>query len=337
MDMIARHYVKILEEYIAKGAVKELCINKPEEVWIEYANGEWKCFKDERLKLNYLKLFIRSLATTSGQEFSERSPIVSLILPKGHRIQVVSGSHTKDKFALVLRVNRGIVHQIDNYDYGKVKSNISRLHNATNIGQIVSIFNSGANLLIAGGTGCGKTSFANSLFAELYKTHPNLRIVTIEGVSELVIPHLNCCSLLYSENNTAVGTTKVSDLLDAALRMRPDRLIVGELRGSNVSVFREVIDSGHSGVLATVHASTAFGAITAITKKAVRANVIESSAEQGFREELMASIDGIVLVKKVNHLPVIEYVAIADIQNHNQNHNDNNNHIKEENYEPLCA
>jgi type IV secretory pathway ATPase VirB11/archaellum biosynthesis ATPase len=263
-----------------------------------------------------------------------------LQLPKGHRLQVVSGTYTKEKFALVIRVDRNLIRgEEDFHDRNRsLNQTIDTITRNIPAGvscyrKIANLFACGANLLIAGGTGSGKTSFANSILRELYLTYPNLRIVTIEGVSELKIQHPNNCSLLYSENNSAVGKAQVGDLLDASLRMRPDRLIIGELRGSNVSIFREIIDSGHSGTLATVHASTPSGAINAIANKGSRTKMIESSAEEGFKRELYDHIDGVVMVKKENGLTVIEYIPTKDIPNYTETDNvDKGDHDNDNDY-----
>jgi type IV secretion system protein VirB11 len=224
----------------------------------------------------------------------------------------------------VIRTKRFLKHEIDDFAYGRVRNNIVSARG------IANLFTHGANLLIAGGTGSGKTSFANALLDELYKSKPDLRILTIEGVAELDVMHKNYCSLLYSENDTAIGKTQVSGLLNASLRMRPDRLIVGELRSDNVSIFNRVIESGHSGTLATIHASTPEGAIDAIANNAVLAGILEFSSKEAYLGELFKSIDGVVMVKKVNHLPVVEYIEAKDIASYTNDHgndNDNNNNI----------
>jgi type IV secretion system protein VirB11 len=312
MDLITEIFSQIIEEYIAKGEVKELCINKPEEIWVEDIQGKWFCYNDTRLSLSILRCCIRCLATTCGQEFSDKSPIISLTMPRGHRIQVVSGINTKSEFAICIRVNRDKTYHLEEYQYQQLNytTDTRIINNSSNIGHL---FASGANLLIAGGTGCGKTSLANSLLDELYNNNPNLRIVTIEGVTELRVKHHNHCSLLYSENNSGVGKSNIKDLLKASLRMRPDRLIIGELTTDNISIFSRVIESGHSGTLATIHASTPQGAFDAIIDNLKISGVISDIGAVTFLKKLKETIDGVVMIKKHNHLPVIEYIPTSKI------------------------
>lgn len=113
-------------------------------------------------------------------------------------------------------------------------------------------------ILISGGTSSGKTTFLNALAAFIPEHE---RIVLVEDTPEIRVPHANCVNLVSVKGDMGEARVSVDDLLQASLRLRPDRIIVGELRGIEATTFLRAVNTGHPGSLSTIHASSARGAL----------------------------------------------------------------------------
>lgn len=126
------------------------------------------------------------------------------------------------------------------------------------------------NILIAGGTSTGKTTLLSALLKE---TAPHERIITIEDTPELAPPHRNCLSLIASRGEQGQARVSVQDLLEASLRFRPDRILLGELRGKEAFTFLRAVNTGHPGSITTVHADTPEGAIAQVCLMVMQAGL----------------------------------------------------------------
>jgi Tfp pilus assembly pilus retraction ATPase PilT len=175
------------------------------------------------------------MASTTGQKFNSSTSEISFKLPEGHRVQIVHGNCTKNKIAMAIRLFGRNVFNIDDYQISKADKE-----------KIISAVHSKKNILVSGGTGTGKTSFLNCLINNYVAQKE--RLITIEGVEELAINHhKNITSLIYQESYLKCENinSKISDLLNASLRMRPDRIILGELRKENAILNGDA----HKGVI----------------------------------------------------------------------------------------
>ncbi|HZV11563.1 MAG TPA: ATPase, T2SS/T4P/T4SS family, partial [Novosphingobium sp.] len=114
------------------------------------------------------------------------------------------------------------------------------------------------NILISGGTASGKTTFLNALLREI---PPGERLIAIEDTAELAIPHANAVGLVAVRGPLGEAQVSAEDLLRAALRMRPDRILLGEVRGEEAHTFLRAVNTGHPGSLTTIHADTPAGAL----------------------------------------------------------------------------
>ena len=117
------------------------------------------------------------------------------------------------------------------------------------------------NILVSGGTATGKTTFLNALIREIPVEE---RLITIEDTPELRVPHANAVGLLAVRGDLGEAPVTANDLVSASLRLRPDRIILGELRGPEAFAFLRAVNSGHPGSMTTVHADSAAGAIEQI-------------------------------------------------------------------------
>jgi type IV secretion system protein VirB11 len=123
------------------------------------------------------------------------------------------------------------------------------------------------NIVVSGGTGTGKTTFLNALLKEIPKQE---RLVLIEDAAEIRLVHENALGLVAVKGETGQARVDVDDLLQAALRMRPDRIIVGELRGKEAFTFLRAVNTGHPGSVTTLHADTPSGALEQLALMALQ-------------------------------------------------------------------
>jgi type IV secretion system protein VirB11 len=295
IDAVYRHYLDPLTKYFQKD-IKEFVMNSPSEILLETTKGQWLKKHDKELNKKWAKEFSNAMAAWTGQKVGDNHPTISFKIPQtgnkyhergGHRVQIFYGETCKSGFAMVVRLNVGMSFTFK--DFGLTDNN------STAINKLVK---DKRTLLISGGTGTGKTSFLNSL---LHQIPMSERIITIEGVSELRVPHTNCLNLFYSENGTLAGNRGVAELLNETLRARPDRIILGELRKENSFAFLRAINTGHGGSYATIHANSPQEAITALIDNMVMNGDVAEGAIATCRSRLLDNIDGIVQLERKAH------------------------------------
>jgi type IV secretion system protein VirB11 len=131
-------------------------------------------------------------------------------------------------------------------------------------------------ILIAGGTSTGKTTFLNAMLREI---PPHERIVLVEDTAELKLPGKNGVGLIAVKGELGEAKVSANDLLQAALRLRPDRIVLGELRGTETVSFLRAINTGHPGSFSTVHANSPRGALEQIGLMAMQSNIGLTGAE----------------------------------------------------------
>ena len=246
--------LSILKPYLDKKNITEISINKPGEVWLENNKG-WKLIKDKNLTLTALNYLAQNLATESGQLFNEEVPFLSMLIPgyNGYRLQVVGGSVVTSGIAYSIRVMQAL------------SLKLSHWFNNNEIKQLQQIITNKKNVLISGGTSSGKTTLLNSLLKEIDKKE---RIITIEDTQELVITQPNCLHFIKSKTATDVANVSYESLINASLRMRPDRILIGEIDIENTPRFLRILNIGHAGSFATIHANSPSDAIDALVMNA---------------------------------------------------------------------
>ena len=132
------------------------------------------------------------------------------------------------------------------------------------------------NIIVAGGTSTGKTTFLNALLKEIPLEE---RLILIEDTPEVVIDHANAVSLLAVRGETGEAKVSADDLVQASLRMRPDRIILGELRGREAASFLRAVNTGHPGSITTVHADSPRGAVDQLSLLVMQAGLNMGRAE----------------------------------------------------------
>ncbi|WP_333023748.1 P-type DNA transfer ATPase VirB11 [Wolbachia endosymbiont of Pentidionis agamae] len=278
-------YLKPLEDIFSEEGVNEISINKSGEVWIEN-RGDTRCEKLETLSLNHLKSLGRLIAQATEQRISEETPLLSATLPNGYRIQIVFPPACEpDK--VVMSIRKPSSMQLTLNDYERMKAFSSTITESS-INDVDAVLNtllkekkikefleyavaSKKNIIISGGTSTGKTTFTNAVLRAISKHE---RIITVEDAREIVLnEHPNKVHLIVSKGEQGKAKVTTQDLIEACLRLRPDRIIVGELRGAEAFSFLRAINTGHPGSVSTLHADNPVMALEQIKLMVMQAGL----------------------------------------------------------------
>ncbi len=255
-----------LAPWLEQEDVTDIWINRPGEIWIERLGGSTERFAEAALSERMLERMARQIAAFGSQGISRAQPLLAASLPDGSRVQVVGPPATRGGHALAIR--RHVTSDLSLADWtDDAASGEPGPHGAIDLGekQFVSVRTREAgaflqeavrarkNILVAGGTSTGKTTFLGSLLAEIPREE---RLILIEDTEELKLQHENAVGLIAARGRLSEAEISAGDLLIAALRMRPDRIILGELRGVEAFTFLRAVNTGHPGSMTTIHADT---------------------------------------------------------------------------------
>jgi type IV secretion system protein VirB11 len=249
MSALLKQHIKPLEKYFKIKGIIEICINEPGKIWIETLDG-WQEKTDKELTLQKLIHFASVLATAKGQKFDEYTPFLATALPEyGYRIQVVGGGLADSGISIAIRIAQAQRFELKNY---MPKEDAKELKESIKAGKTV---------LVAGGTSSGKTTLLNSMIRYIPQ---ETRLVVIEDTKELIVDQPNAVRWLKSKTGTDVSQITYMDIINSAMRVRPDRILMGELDIQNTVPFLRLLNAGHGGSMATVHADGTKEAIDAI-------------------------------------------------------------------------
>jgi len=259
-------YLLPFKEIFAEDGVNELMINKPGEVWVE-KQGDLRVETIPEIDVDHLLGLGRLVAQSTDQTISEEHPLLSATLPNGYRIQIVFPPAVEPNMpAFAIRKGTTMHLSLDKYaemgafDNTSTEETVDE-NNAILCGYLkskkIKAFIRHAvlckkNIIISGGTSTGKTTFTNAALGEI-PTHE--RLITVEDAREVMLHmHPNRVHLLASKGGQGRAKVTTQDLIEACLRLRPDRIIVGELRGAEAFSFLRAINTGHPGSISTLHA-----------------------------------------------------------------------------------
>lgn len=278
-------YLTPLKKHFARTEVSEISINKPGEIWIEIG-GDMERHSLPELDLEHLKSLARLVAQSTEQKISEETPLLSATLPEGYRIQVVFPPACEpNTIAMSIRKQTILNLDLDQYEaIGAFQNTVvtkedspldKRLRDLLNAGAVKDFIKQAIlgkkNIIISGGTSTGKTTFMN---AALKVIPPSERIITCEDAREIEIPHIeNRVHLMASKGGQGRAQVTMQDLIEACLRLRPDRLMLGELRGKEAFTFMRAVNTGHPGSISTLHADTPQLAIEQLTLMVMQAGM----------------------------------------------------------------
>jgi type IV secretion system protein VirB11 len=273
-------YLAPLRPWLERETVTEILVNRPGELWVEDAAHPGM----QRVALpaiddELIKRLAEQVARISHQGINREHPLLAATLPDGGRIQIVGPPATRRHWALAIRRHRLLELPLDAYDRGPITPQPEAPMpdaQAQPIAFLREAIRRRRTILISGGTSTGKTTFLNAMLAEIPEGQ---RVVLVEDTAELRLPGANGIGLIAVKGELGEAKISANDLLQAALRLRPDRIVLGELRGGETVSFLRAINTGHPGSFSTVHANTPRGALEQISLMAMQTGLGLSRAE----------------------------------------------------------
>jgi type IV secretion system protein VirB11 len=269
-----RSYLAPLADMLARSDITDIYVNKPREIWVETTGGAIERHEAPDLDDATLGRLARQIAALSHQGISREHPLLSATLPDGARVQIVGPPATRGPLALAIRKHVEPDLTLSDYvatgalDETSVRTKLDRsgtdaelaalLAQGDIAGMLASAVRARRNILVSGGTSTGKTTFLNALIREIPDEE---RLIFIEDTPELTMRHPNGVGMLAARSALGESHVSANDLVAASLRMRPDRIILGELRGEEAFAFLRAVNTGHPGSMTTVHSDSAEGAV----------------------------------------------------------------------------
>lgn len=240
----------ILTELFDDPLINEIMVNGPERIYVEREKTLMRV-DDAFTSCEELEEMIRMFASDVHREINEANPIVDARLPSGFRVNGVLRSIALNGPILTIRKFREKEIEMD-----ELVGCASLSRECAE--DLAALVRSGYNVFISGGTSSGKTTFLNALTAYI---GPNERVITIEDSAELVISHIENKVQMECRAANSIGKGEVSmtQLIRTSLRMRPDRIIVGEVRGKEVVDMIQAMNTGHDGSMSTGHGNSIRG------------------------------------------------------------------------------
>ena len=297
--------LEVLQDLADDPEVTEIMVNGPEHIFIE------RCGKTARADVSFetearLNQVIQRLAARVGREMNELHPIVDARLSDGSRVNAVHGSIAIGGPVLTIRkFNRSRMTMEDLVRQGDISAQAAKL--------LEKLTASGYNIFVSGGTSSGKTTFLNILSDHIPEHE---RVVVIEDSAELQIrgiPNLVRMEAR-SANAQGRGAVPIRDLIRTSLRQRPDRIIVGEVRGEEVVDMLAAMSTGHDGSLSTGHANSVQGMIGRLETMHISSSGFPA---ESVREQIAEAIDIYVHLARTpdGHRRVMEITESRGIAN----------------------
>lgn len=295
---------------LAKDGITELVVNKPGEVAVESKAG-WEWHDVPTLTSAGLDNLGRLIANSTNQKLDASRPLVSAVLPGGERVQVVAPPAVEaGHYSLTIRKPSVVDLSMNDLEQGGLFASVTKpgeqaapmdkelldLYGAEQWSEFLKLaVVARKNILISGATGSGKTTLSKALIAHIPKEE---RLLTIEDTRELKAPHRNIVHMLYSKGGQGKAALSAKELLEASLRMRPDRILLQELRDGTAFYYLRNVNSGHPGSITTVHADSASLAFEQLTLLVKESEGGSDLARDDIRSLLRLLVDVVVQCKK---------------------------------------
>ncbi len=274
---MVRELLRPLLRYLALPGATEIVVNRPQEVYIEIG-ATWQHHLAPDLTLDRLTALATAIATATEQEIGPHHPILSAMLPDGERVQIVLPPAVElGTVSISIRRPSAWIKTLDEYDaegafnryvWAKAVTLDDRaaeldpvehqLADYLSTRQLSSFIRTAVrakkNIAVVGDTGSGKTTLMKSICQAVPEQE---RLITIEDVRELLLPkHGNRVHLLYAKGGQGAATVTPAELIASTLRMKPDRVLLAELRGGEAFDFLKLLTTGHSGSITSYHAES---------------------------------------------------------------------------------
>jgi type IV secretion system protein VirB11 len=303
------HYLAPLRPHLDAPGVTELVINRPGEFAVE-RDGGWTWHEAPELTEAWLRPLAVAAAAATAQDVTPDAPICSTVLPSGERCQIVLPP-AAEAISLTLRKPSPVTLTLADFTAAGLFAAVApaSADHAAADAELTALREAGAwpdflaaavrarrNILISGPTGSGKTTLAKSLVQLI---PPDERLLTIEDARELTVPHRNAVHLLFAKDGRGLAQVGAKQLLESALRMRPDRVLLQELRDGTAFFYLRNINTGHPGSITTIHADSAALAFEQLTLLVKESEGGRDLARDDIRAMLRMLVDIVVQMQRV--------------------------------------
>jgi pilus assembly protein CpaF len=278
-------FLRPIAHLITDPDVSEVMVNSADRIFVE-RNGKIEPVPEVTLDERNLRVAIKNIARAVGDDISEEQPILDARLPDGSRVAAIVPPCSLGGTTLTIRKFQPRFFTLEE---------LLRAGTLTD-GQLATIraaITKSHTVLISGGTSTGKTTLLNAIGATLPSED---RIVVIEDTAELHLPHRNLVRLEARRQQRDLPAVTIRDLLKAALRHRPDRIIVGEVRGGEAYDLLEALNTGHAGSLSTIHANSARQALHRFASCAIQSGVDVPYA--AIRQQIAACVQLVIHLER---------------------------------------
>jgi pilus assembly protein CpaF len=255
-------FLRPIEPLILDPEISEIMVNGPEHIFVESA-GRMRPVSGISLTGKSLEVAVRNIARRLGDDISEEKPILDSRLPDGSRVAAVIPPCSLQGVTLTIRKFNAKHFGIE--DLIKLRTLTQEIARVLEDAVVKR-----QNILFSGGTGTGKTTLLNLLANFIPEDE---RILVIEDTAEIQINSPNLVRFEARREQDGLPAVSIRDLLKASLRHRPDRILLGEIRGAEAFDLLQLLNTGHSGTLSTVHANSALQALSRFTSCVLQSNV----------------------------------------------------------------
>lgn len=297
----------ILQDYIDDDEITEIMVNGQHNIFFEKFGQLYKS-DDSFISIDKLNDLVQQIASFSNRRVNETSPIADARLKDGSRVNIVLPPVALDGPIITIRKFHNHHISMENLiEFGSISKQASTF--------LETLVVAGYNIFISGGTGSGKTTFLNILSDAIPS---DSRVITIEDSAELQIKNISNLVRLESRQVNLEGTGEISirDLIKSALRMRPDRIIVGEVRGSEALDMLQAMNTGHDGSMSTGHANSTHDMLTRLETMVLMGTELPVNAIRG---QIFAGIDIIVHLGRLRDKSrrVLEICELSEFDGNN--------------------
>ncbi len=285
-----------LAELLSDPLTSDVVVNGPDDVRVDRGAG-WQPadvrFADEPA----VQRLARRLATAAGRRLDDAHPYVDGRLADGTRLHAVLAPVAASGTCLSLRVLRPVRHDLTALQRSGTLPGVT-------LPTVTAIVRTGLSFLVSGGTGSGKTTLLSALLAA---APADQRIVIVEDAEELLPPHPHVVRLVARQANVeGAGTISLRDLVRQALRMRPDRIVVGEVRGAEVVDLLAALNTGHDGSAGTLHANTA----TDVPARIEALSALGGIGRDAVHAQLAGAVRVVLHVRREGRCRVLSEIAV---------------------------
>ena len=278
----------LLDAIMADDDITEVMINGPEDIFIEKKGCLQKLdqsFESE----SRLEDIVKKIVGLAGREVNQANPIVDTRLPDGSRVNVVLPPIARNGATVTIRKFSKTPMTIEQLiKFGSITQDIANV--------LEKLIRAKYNIFICGGTGSGKTTFLNALSNYIPKEE---RVITIEDSAELQIVGIDNLVSLETRNANASGAGQITirDLIKSSLRMRPERIVVGEVRGAEALDMLQAMNTGHDGSLSTGHANSTKDMLSRLETMVLQG--AEGLPLEAVRQQIASAIDIIIHLSRL--------------------------------------